>query len=99
MSGDRRNVRLGTRLPPATSLHSTSDRNHPIVRTRLVLVACLMAVTPSIMPAQGKKEPRRPKLAAGADTNDARAYYDFAMQQLTKEPEDAANALYWATRL
>jgi tetratricopeptide (TPR) repeat protein len=58
-----------------------------------------MAVAPSIMPAQGKKEPRRPKLAAGADTNDARAYYDFAMQQLTKEPGDAANALYWATRL
>jgi len=58
-----------------------------------------MAVAPSVLSAQGKKEPRRPKLAAGADTNDARAYYDFAMDKLTKESEDAADALYWATRL
>ncbi|MGH7620420.1 MAG: tetratricopeptide repeat protein [Gemmatimonadaceae bacterium] len=34
-----------------------------------------------------------------ADTNDARAYYDFAMDLLGRDDAKAADALYWATRL
>ena len=43
--------------------------------------------------------PRRPKLPNGADTNSARVYYNFALQELRNSPDKAADALYWATRL
>jgi tetratricopeptide (TPR) repeat protein len=45
------------------------------------------------------KEPKRPKLGAGADTNDAKAYYDWGVAQLDTRADDAADALYWATRI
>jgi tetratricopeptide (TPR) repeat protein len=38
-------------------------------------------------------------MPAGADTNSARVFYDFAMSNLRKDPEKAADALYWSTRL
>jgi tetratricopeptide (TPR) repeat protein len=46
-----------------------------------------------------QKEPKRPRLDPQADTNDANAYYRFATERLRKEPDKAADALYWATRL
>lgn len=49
--------------------------------------------------AQRDKEPRRPNLAAGADTNDAHAYYDFAVGVMSDDPQKAADALYWSTRI
>ena len=45
------------------------------------------------------KEPKRPKLDAGRDTNNAAAYYQWGMQHLTDRPETAADAFYWAARL
>jgi Tfp pilus assembly protein PilF len=45
------------------------------------------------------KEPKRPKLDAGRDTNSAGAYYQWGMQHLTDRPEKAADAFYWAARL
>lgn len=45
------------------------------------------------------KEPKRPKLDAGRDTNSAAAYYQWGMQHLTDRPDKAADAFYWATRL
>jgi tetratricopeptide (TPR) repeat protein len=65
---------------------------------RAIAVSLLLGL-PSAGLAQPGKEPPRPKLAAGADTNDARAYYDFAMPLLSKNPKTAADALYWATRI
>jgi len=38
-------------------------------------------------------------MPAGADTNSARVFYDFAIANLRKDPEKAADALYWSTRL
>ena len=49
--------------------------------------------------ALAQKEPKRPKLPAGADTNDSRIYYAFALRQLKTDPDKAADALYWTTRL
>jgi len=49
--------------------------------------------------AQLKVPNKRPKLEAGADTNDAGAYYQYGMEQLRRDPETAANAFYWAERL
>ena len=46
-----------------------------------------------------KKEPRRPKLPAGVDTNSAQVYYDYGLEKLYRDPEEAANAFYWSMRL
>jgi tetratricopeptide (TPR) repeat protein len=61
--------------------------------------ALLLFGAASAAPAQRDKEPRRPKLAAGADTNDAHAYYDFAIGVLSDDAQKAADALYWSTRI
>jgi Tfp pilus assembly protein PilF len=45
------------------------------------------------------KEPKRPKLDAGRDTNSAAAYYQWGIQHLTDRPDKAADAFYWAARL
>ncbi len=49
--------------------------------------------------AQSRNAPKRPRLAAGADTNDAHAYYGFGVAVLRREPWTAAAAFYWASRL
>jgi tetratricopeptide (TPR) repeat protein len=69
--------------------------------TRLFLavplaLACLVAAS---APADAQKEPRRPKMPGGADTNDAHVYYEFALNALKDDPEKSADALYWATRI
>jgi len=56
----------------------------------------LLALTAS---AQLKAPSKRPKLAAGADTNDARQYYDYGIEQLRRDPGTAADAFYWAARI
>lgn len=69
------------------------------MRVFRALATSMMLLAPSFALAQGDKEPRRPKLAVGADTNDAHAYYDFAIDILSRDAEKAADALYWATRI
>jgi hypothetical protein len=50
-------------------------------------------------PANAQREaPRRPRLAADADTNDARAYYRRG-EELLARPRQAAEAFYWAGQL
>ena len=66
------------------------------LRTAAMTIAALVA-WPCFSGAQ--KEPKRPKLQVQADTNDAHIYYDFALGQLQSDPEKAADALYWATRI
>lgn len=67
-------------------------------RTRVIgTTALLSAIASSLAGAQ--KEPRRPELPAGADTNDAQAYFDLGQQQLNRNPEQAADAFYWSSRL
>jgi tetratricopeptide (TPR) repeat protein len=60
--------------------------------------ALLLLSSSSPLIAQREQAPRRPKIAA-ADTNDAHAYYDFAVDLIARDPDKAADALYWATRL
>lgn len=66
---------------------------------RALLLAIAAALIAPAAPAQ--KAPRpilRPELEAGADTNDADVYYEYAMREKTpwKKTHDA---LYWAYRL
>lgn len=49
--------------------------------------------------AVGQAVPRRPRLARDADTNDAVAYYNHAMERIRRSPRDALPGLYWAERL
>jgi hypothetical protein len=43
--------------------------------------------------------PKRTKLAELADTNDPQAYFDRGIELLEREPQQAAVAFYWASRL
>jgi hypothetical protein len=46
-----------------------------------------------------QREPKRPKLDAGRDTNSAGAYHQYGMLHLSDRPRAAADAFYWAARL
>jgi tetratricopeptide (TPR) repeat protein len=72
---------------------------YPDMRLRSIALASLLLAASIPALAQREKEPKRPKLPAQADTNDARAYYDFALDQLGRDDDLAADALYWSTRL
>jgi tetratricopeptide (TPR) repeat protein len=67
--------------------------------SRLLLLALLgLAAAPAHAQRAGDV-PRRPRLAAEADSNDARAYMQLAEERLADHPRDAADAFYWAYQL
>lgn len=67
---------------------------------RAILLAALAAVFSTELPAQRLGPPApRPQLEAGADTNDANAYYDYGLVEFDRDPEKASAAFYWAARL
>src|SRR5690349_5585915 len=81
---------------------SIDPANPTVMQRRLTAALCCtlcLALVPRSGSAQNDKSPRRPKMPAGADTNSARVFYDFAIANLRKDPEKAADALYWSTRL
>ena len=59
----------------------------------------IAVLAPWLAAAQSRPDVKRPRLDSGADTNDARAYYDRGVYLLERDPETAANAFFWATRL
>ncbi|MBK5187251.1 MAG: tetratricopeptide repeat protein [Gemmatimonadaceae bacterium] len=63
----------------------------------------LLAVTlllPCVLHGQKPKpEPTRPRLDAGADTNDARSYYQYGVRMLDTKPEESSRAFYWVSRI
>ncbi|MGH7612552.1 MAG: tetratricopeptide repeat protein [Gemmatimonadales bacterium] len=65
----------------------------------LAIVALLGGAPCPTVAAQFRNPPTRPRLAAGADTNDARAYYGAGVAFLKRDPWAAATAFYWASRL
>ena len=64
-----------------------------------VVVSVLVTAAQPAPAQQPKDAPRRPHLPAGVDTNNARVYYDFGIANLERDPEAAADAFYWATRI
>jgi tetratricopeptide (TPR) repeat protein len=68
-------------------------------------VVVLWACGPRIQPGQPFPAgslwvaPDRPALPAEADSNDATAYFTFGTMNLYGQPDTAAAAFYWATRL
>jgi tetratricopeptide (TPR) repeat protein len=69
----------------------------PLRAATLVVAALLMAT--SVAAQKKPKEPKRPKMDAGRDTNAAGAYYYWGIQQLEHSPRAAQDAFYWASRL
>ncbi len=68
--------------------------------TALLTLAALIAPA---LPAQKTQKtvptPTRPRLDAGADTNDARSYYRYGVQMVSDKPEESVRAFFWATQL
>ena len=82
------------------SLSRDTPQEECDMRRPLWLVVSLLAVLTLSASAQKKvKEPKRPGIGKGADTNDPNAYYLWGVSQLERYPEDAADAFYWAIRL
>lgn len=77
-----------------------SPRIPTLPRVPLSYLAAALLIGAAPLPAQKHaKEIERPELPAGSDTNDAGAYLRYAVDQLEKRPEKAADAFYWVTRL
>ena len=67
--------------------------------SRLVAPTLLLGALAAPLAAQKSAAvPERPRLAAGADTNDAAAYYEYAILPKTSWKK-AQDAFYWAYRL
>jgi len=64
----------------------------------LPIAAMLSLILCSSVGAQ-TNVPKRPSLAAGADTCDAAAYLDEGMRVLERDPWRAADDFYWAARI
>lgn len=63
------------------------------------LVIALLSGSQLAFAQKPKKEPKRPKLPADADTNSAQRYYDLGLEKLDRDPDQAADAFYWAARI
>ena len=65
----------------------------------LFIAAFAVAAAAPLHAQRAGDVPRRPRLAAAADTNDARAYYRWGREQLERRPAEAAAAFYWAAQI
>jgi hypothetical protein len=65
---------------------------------RSLTTLSLLVALPLSLAAQDK-EPKRPALFAGADTNDAQVYHDYGLGLMRTKPAEAADAFYWAARI
>jgi hypothetical protein len=66
------------------------------------LHAVLLATALLAVPLGAQKiapPPLRPQLDAGADTNDAHAYYLYGMRMIEAKPAESVRAFYWASRI
>ena len=70
-----------------------------IVSRWLLLIAVLVAAAHVSHAQTSAKEPKRPQLSADADTNSAASYFGYGRAQLARDPDAAADAFYWATRI
>lgn len=68
------------------------------MRSSILALCALVSVSAAQAQRLGPVE-KRPKLAAGSDTNDAGAYLSLAIRSLEQKPDEAAAAFYWAARL
>lgn len=65
----------------------------------LTLAVLLAPALPAQKTQKTAPTPTRPRLDAGADTNDARSYYRYGMQMVNSKPGESVRAFYWATQI
>lgn len=65
--------------------------------TALLVVAFVLA--PVVAAQKVAPIPPRPRLDAGADTNDAGSYYRYGLQMVNRKPAESVKAFYWATQI
>jgi len=63
------------------------------------LLATIVLAGTSAAAQKAPKVPKRPKLAAYADTNDAAAYWRHGQSKLVDDPWEAGDAFYWAIQI
>ncbi|HWK88472.1 MAG TPA: hypothetical protein VNP72_00705, partial [Longimicrobium sp.] len=68
-------------------------------RTALALLLAAAACAPLAAQQRPGEAPRRPRLPAAADSNDARAYLEIGRDRMWERPREAADAFYWAYQL
>lgn len=69
------------------------------MRISTVLLAAAVLLTPALRAQKTPKLPTRPRLDPGADTNDARSYYQYGVRMIDSKPEESVRAFYWASRI
>jgi len=69
------------------------------VRIRTVLTALTVLFAPALPAQKTAQIPARPRLDPGADTNDARSYYQYGVRMIDDKPEESVRAFYWASRI
>ena len=69
------------------------------MRTLSLVTLAVLVIAAPVQAQKNGKEPPRNLLPAAADTNDAMAYYQWGLSKLPKQPDQAADAFYWAIRL
>ncbi len=69
------------------------------MRISTVLLAAAVLLTPALRAQKASKIPTRPRLDPGADTNDARSYYQYGVRMIDSKPEESVRAFYWASRI
>jgi tetratricopeptide (TPR) repeat protein len=73
-----------------------------VIRPVLLLIAPLLALVsanPGSAQSGAERVPKRPELPADRDSNSSRDYFFYGASQISKRPERAAAAFYWAARL
>jgi hypothetical protein len=65
----------------------------------LLLVLAWFAPTAAAQKGKEAKEPARPHVPIGVDTNESQVYYDIGLESLDRDPQKAADAFYWSSRL
>ena len=69
------------------------------VRLPTALLSLALWLAPSIGAQKAAPIPPRPRLDAGADTNDAGTYYRYGLQMASSKPAESVKAFYWATQI
>ncbi|MDB4911411.1 MAG: hypothetical protein JWO39_2234 [Gemmatimonadetes bacterium] len=70
-----------------------------VVRVSAGALLIALVLSPALGAQKATSIPLRPKLFAGADTNDARLYYSYGVQSLDEKPAESVRAFYWASKL
>jgi tetratricopeptide (TPR) repeat protein len=93
----------GTLRERAAGRQLIAGRRHTITEkepmARAFAFGLLLAGTMALPLAGQQRAPRRPRLPADADTNDAAAYFQLGLQRIERDPTIAADAFYWAAHL